>query len=296
MKYASRTITSGTIRKHMTINEAIKEAMRIHGGPMTIREAYDAIVRAELYTFHAENPVHVVASQLRRHCKGLDFPSAAETKYFELRGDDKYYYLEQPVRQPGSGKKAPAKDAPHSLLRNLKAIHQRYQGELRSTILLRIRRLHPSTFEDFAKRLLEAYGFLDMKITQYSKDGGIDGHGKLKVGLAHLNVAFQCKRFNHGTVGRPEIDKFRGAIQGEFEQGIFFTSSKFAQGAEAASFRRGAVPIILIDGEAIVDLMIEKQFGVQVEQLPIYSYALDLVFSEDAKDAQLPIKRVGRVR
>jgi restriction system protein len=271
----------------MTINEAIKEAMRIHGGPMTIRETYDAIVGAGLYTFHAENPVHVVASQLRRHCKGLDFPSASETKYFELHGDDKYYFLDQPVRQPGSGRIRIGRDTSRSLLRNLKAIHQRYQAELRLTILSRIRRLHPSTFEDFAKRLLDAYGFLEMKVTQYCKDGGIDGHGKLKVGLAHLNVAFQCKRFNHNTIGRPEIDKFRGAIQGAFEQGIFFTTSKFARGAEAASFRPGAVPIILIDGNAIVHLMIEKQFGVQVEQLPIYSYALDLVFSEDVEDAKL---------
>jgi restriction system protein len=277
----------------MTINEAIKEAMRIHGGPMTIREAYDAIVGAGLYTFHAEHPVHVVASQLRRHCKGLDFPSASETKYFELCGDDKYYFLEQPLRQPGSGKKEAGKATSRSLLRDLKAIHQKYQAELRSTILFNIRRLHPSTFEDFAKRLLEAYGFLDMKVTQYSKDGGIDGYGKLQVGLAHLKVAFQCKRFNRNTVGRPEIDKFRGAIQGEFEQGIFFTSSTFAQGAEAASFRPGAVPIILIDGKAIVDLMIAKQFGVQMEQLPIYSYALDLVFSEDTEDTKLPTKRTG---
>jgi restriction system protein len=276
----------------MTINEAIKEAMRIHGGPMTIREAYDVIVGTGLYSFHAENPVHVVASQLRRHCKGLDFPSASDTKYFELRGDDKYYFLEQPLRQSGSGKTGAVRDASRSLLRKLKAIHQRYQAELRTTILFRIRRLHPSTFEDFAKRLLEAYGFLDMKVTQYSKDGGIDGYGKLKVGLAHLNVAFQCKRFNRNTVGRPEIDKFRGAIQGEFEQGIFFTTSTFAQGAEAASFRRGAVPIILIDGKAIVDLMIGKQFGVEVDQLPVYSYALDRVFSEEPQDTKSASKRV----
>jgi len=234
----------------------------------------------------------VVASQLRSHCKGLDFPSASDTKYFELRGDDKYYFLEQPLRQSGSGKTGAVRDASRSLLRKLKAIHQRYQAELRTTILFRIRRLHPSTFEDFAKRLLEAYGFLDMKVTQYSKDGGIDGYGKLKVGLAHLNVAFQCKRFNRNTVGRPEIDKFRGAIQGEFEQGIFFTTSTFAQGAEAASFRRGAVPIILIDGKAIVDLMIGKQFGVEVDQLPVYSYALDRVFSEEPQDTKSASKRV----
>jgi restriction system protein len=255
--------------------------MRIHGGPMTVRKTYDAIVGAGLCTFHAETPVQVVASQIRRHRKGLDFPSASETKRFELRGDDKYYFLERPIEQKGSSKKPSGKDTHRSLLRELKPTYQKYHDELRATILSNIRRLDPSTFEEFAKRLLRAYGFLDVKVTQYSKDGGIDGYGKLKVGPAHLNVAFQCKRYTGNSVGRPDIDKFRGAIQGQFEQGIFFTSSTFAQGAAAASFRPGAVPIILIDGKAIVDLMIEKQFGVQAEQLPIYSYALDLIFSED---------------
>jgi restriction system protein len=38
---------------------------------------------------------------------------------------------------------------------------------------------------------------------------------------------------------------------------------------------------VLIDGPAIVEMMIEKQFGVQVESLPIYSYALDLELSDE---------------
>lgn len=89
----------------MTIVEAIKEAMRIRGGPMTIRETCNAIVAAGLYTFQAEYPEHVVAIQIRRHCKGLDFTFASETKVFELRGDDKYYFLEHPIKQKGIGKK-----------------------------------------------------------------------------------------------------------------------------------------------------------------------------------------------
>ena len=275
----------------MTIIEAIKGAMRFRGGPMTVREAYDAIMESGLYTFHAENPVHVVASQIRRHCKGLDFPSASETKYFELSGEDKYYFLDRPLKQRGSAKKTYGSDTHRSLLRELKATHEKYDTELRAIMLTHIRRLDPGTFEEFAKKLLEAYGFLEMKVTQYSKDGGIDGYGKLKVGLAYLNVAFQCKRFRKTSVCRSEIDKFRGAIQGQFEQGIFFTTSTFGKGAEAASFRPGAVPIILIDGKGIVDLMFEKQFGVQVEQLPIYSYALDLIFAEDDHAAKESLLR-----
>ncbi len=95
--------------------------------------------------------------------------------------------------------------------------------------------------EQFARRLLRAYGFIDLKVTQTSKDGGIDRYGKLRLGLAIMNVAFQCKRWQ-GSVGRPEVDKFRGAIQGEFEQGVLFTTSDFTPDARDASLKKGAVP------------------------------------------------------
>ncbi|MEY2495019.1 MAG: restriction system protein [Verrucomicrobiota bacterium] len=123
-----------------------------------------------------------------------------------------------------------------------------------------------------------------MVVTPQGRDGGIDGYGRLKIGLAYMNVAFQCKRFNDLSVGRPKIDEFRGAIQGEYEQGIFFTTSKFVETAKDASLRRGAVPIVLVDGPGIVNLMIGKQFGVQAEEIPVYSYALDLVLSDDSAD------------
>lgn len=265
----------------MTIVEAIKEVMKAKGQPITIREAYDAIISGSLYSFNAEYPLGVVTNQIRRHCKGLDFPSASETKHFEYRGDDRYFYLEHPARE-ASGRSAASNGArPRVLIKELKQLHRTYEQELRSHILAQLRKLDPSTFEHFAKKLLQAYGFLGVVVTRYSKDGGIDGHGKLKVGLAHLNVAFQCKRYTKGSVSRIEIDAFRGAIQGQYEQGLFFTTSSYASGAEAASFRPGAVPIILIDGSAIVDLMIEKQFGVQIEQISIYSYALDLALLEE---------------
>ena len=73
-----------------------------------------------------------------------------------------------------------------------------------------------------------AYGFVDVTVTSVTKDGGIDGHGRLTLGLATMGAAFQCKRWQ-GNVGRPEVDKFRGAIQGEFEQGVFFATSDFTR-------------------------------------------------------------------
>jgi restriction system protein len=148
-------------------------------------------------------------------------------------------------------------------------MYEGYESSFRSLLLEKINEMTPRQFELFARKLLQAYGFGDVNVTSLSSDGGIDGYGKLRLGLASMNVAFQCKRWE-GTVGRPEVDKFRGAIQGEFEQGIFFVTSDFSSQAREDSLRKGAVPIILLNGESIVDLMIQK--GIGVERVPLYLY------------------------
>lgn len=274
----------------MTITEAIVEVMRAKASPMTAEEAYHAILEAKLYEFHADNPEHVVRSQIRRHCEGIDFPSAATTKHFRLVSENRYEPLPNAVRLQSKSRKAELKPTkippknvpPHaSSLRDLQVLHGKYVSELKKKILNDLKKMSPSAFELFAKRLLDVYGFHDTKVTQISGDGGIDGYGKLKVGLANLNVAFQCKRWTKGNIQRPEIDKFRGAAQGDFEQGLFFTTASFSEGAIAASIKRGAVPIILVDGDSMVDLMFEKGFGVQIETLSIPSYALDLALGND---------------
>jgi len=181
------------------------------------------------------------------------------------------------ARLSAAGRKGPEDlHVPVSLF----ALHEEYVLQFKANLLEKLIELTPGQFEHFAKKLMTAYGFVGMTVTNISRDGGIDGDGLLKVGLAHMRVAFQCKRWRQNTVQRPEIDKFRGAIQGRFEQGIFFTTSEFTDGAKAASLQKGAVPIVLLDGESIMDLMIEKQFGVQRQPLELYLDEIDRLFAE----------------
>jgi restriction system protein len=156
--------------------------------------------------------------------------------------------------------------------RNLEALWESYEAAVRDQVLERLLDLKLAQFERFAREFLRIYGFVDLDVTAAGPDGGIDGHGRLRVGVATMNVAFQCKRWQ-GQVPRPEIDKFRGAIQGEFEQGIFFTTSSFSKPAMGASIKKGAVPVVLIDGEQLVDIMIEKGFGVAKRPLVLYEEA-----------------------
>ena len=158
-------------------------------------------------------------------------------------------------------------------------LYEKYDLQFRAKLLDRLYELSPVQFEHFSKQLLIAYGFVQVCVTQIGKDGGIDGHGLLKIGLARMAVAFQCKRWE-GNVPRPEVDKFRGAIQGEYEQGIFFSTSDFTKGATDASIKKGAVPIVLLSGDSIVDLMIEKEFGVQRRPLQLYEDQLDTLLAD----------------
>src|SRR5262249_20053460 len=162
---------------------------------------------------------------------------------------------------------------------SLSGLYETYDLHVPSKLLDKLFALTPRQFEHFARELLIAYGFVQVTATQVSKDGGIDGHGLLKVGLARMAVAFQCKRWD-GNIPRPEVDKFRGAIQGEYEQGVFFTTADFTKGATEASIKKGAVPIVLLNGESIVDLMIEKEFGVQKRPLQVYDDQLESLLSD----------------
>jgi restriction system protein len=148
-------------------------------------------------------------------------------------------------------------------------LYEDYEATFRAKLLDRLHQMKPSDFEQFARKLLRAYGFVEVEVTGVSSDGGIDGYGRLRLGLASMNVAFQCKRWQT-NVGRPEVDKFRGAIQGEYEQGVFFATSDFTPQAREASLKKGAVPIILLNGESVVSLMIDKGLG--VSRTPLYIY------------------------
>jgi restriction system protein len=63
--------------------------------------------------------------------------------------------------------------------------------------------------------------------------------------------------------------------------GIIFTTSTFSKDASIAKSKSGAVPIALIDGSGLVDIMIEKKFGIDYETMPVYISALDSTFTED---------------
>lgn len=261
--------------KNRTINEAILEVLKKEGKPLLIRDIYNKIIEYDFYRFRAQKPEDIVRIQLRRHCAELDFPTASSIKLFSINKDGAFYKFEKKAKPL-----TPDKKENTSTYEDLKELHKRYMVNFKKDLLKQLKELSPSAFEEFGKKLMVAYGFKKMEVTKKSRDGGLDGFGELKIGLASMKVAFECKRWSRNTVGKPQVSQFRGAIQGIYQQGIYFTTSTFTKEAKDSSFQAGAVPIILLDGNSIVDLMIEKHFGVDVEEIPVYSNAIDLVLTD----------------
>jgi len=136
-----------------------------------------------------------------------------------------------------------------------------------SDILLQIEKCSPFFFEKLVVDLLINMGYGGSRkeageAFQTSGDGGIDGI--IKEDRLGLDVIFiQAKRWNKDSVvGRPEIQKFVGALQGvRAKKGIFITTTRFTKDAREY-VNQIETKIILIDGSQLAEYMIDSDTGV----------------------------------
>jgi restriction system protein len=133
-------------------------------------------------------------------------------------------------------------------------------------LLADIMKLSPASFERLCQRVLRESGFVEVKVTGRSGDGGIDGRGIFKLGgLLSFHVVFQAKRWS-GNVSSKEIRDFRGGMDGRADKGLFITTGTFTRDAKLEASRDGAIPIDLIDWESLVEKMKELRLGVKVKK------------------------------
>ena len=126
-------------------------------------------------------------------------------------------------------------------------------------------KLHPSSFERLAQRLLRESGFVQVEVTGKTGDGGIDGKGIVKInGCLSFHILFQCKRYK-GSISPSQIRDFRGAMQGRTDKGLFITTGTFTREAVKEATRDGAPPIDLIDGETLCEKLKEFKLGVETK-------------------------------
>lgn len=185
-----------------------------------------------------------------------------------------------PVTSP-VGVGPPSELTPEESLANA---HRVLRTSLAGQLLDTLKAIEPARFEEVVVDVLQAMGYGGgredaARAVGRVGDGGIDGVlEEDRLGLDTIYV--QAKRWQ-GNVGRPEVQAFAGALQGQrATKGVMITTSDFTR--DARDYARG-IPtrIVLIDGQRLAEMMIDHGVGVSVEATYTVK-RLDSDYFEDA--------------
>jgi restriction system protein len=195
----------------------------------------------------AKNPPRIDVPYLRQFPEFLEFqkkPSHTTTVQEQVEGLEA---VETPEELVASG-------------------YLKLRQQVEYELLSRVKDCPPEFFERLVVKLLTTIGYGGSladagKALGKSGDGGVDGVIKEdKLGLDQIYI--QAKRWDGTTVGRPEIQKFVGALHGKrARKGIFITTSTFSKDAQEYA-NSVETKVILIDGSRLVELMFEYGVGV----------------------------------
>lgn len=203
------------------------------------------------------NPQHVDMKVLEQFPEFVDFRSASKT-------------TDSQTPTTGSTVSVPAKpdtpvdETPEELI---ESAYRDLRTALSADVLDRVTERSPDFFEQLVLDVLRAMGYggrHDGAVTKLGQSGdeGVDGVIREdELGLDLIYV--QAKRWaKSNVVGRPEIQKFFGALHGKrATKGVFITTSSFS--SEAKTFADGVTPrVILVDGTKLAQLMIDHGVGV----------------------------------
>lgn len=247
------------IAKVMALPEAdLKELL-----PSGIQTKFDnRVAWAKSYFIQAKVLEAPRRSYFRITPRGMDLHKAGH-KRIDIRILNQYpEFLEfHKAKSPKEEEQEPSKETPEETLQKS---YESIRRDLASQIVQRIAGNSPQFFERLVVDLMVTMGYGGSradagKSIGRSGDEGIDGIIKEdRLGLDQ--VYLQAKRWE-GTVGRPEVQKFVGALHGKrAKKGVFITTGKFSD--DAKHYVETIDPkVILIDGRMLAELMIDHGLG-----------------------------------
>jgi HJR/Mrr/RecB family endonuclease len=231
----------------MQFKDAAYEILKEAGKPLHYSEITDLAQQKGILDTTGQTP-HATMGAL------LYTDTLKENSRFR-RGDEK-------------GTFALAVPGPKGIKQQIESIQKQIRQDLRKHLL----KMHPQKFEELIRSLLEEMGFDEAETTAYRNDRGVDVRGILKTNpLSTTRVAIQAKRWT-ANVGAGVVRDLRGSLRvADNEQGLIITPSDFTAEARNESTSEGRTPIALINGNQLVELLIQYQVGVRQEQYMVPS-------------------------
>lgn len=273
----------------MTIVEAIKSILANNSVGLTCKEITMEILKGNLYSFKAADPNHIVNSQIRRHCQGLDFPTSHPVKYFQIvsgeRGGTIYRLITDQVNTYTNPIHIQPEVSSNELLpiEEMQKFYTLHKERTKEQLLDYILNNAPAFFESMVVELLlnlgYGYGVGAGRVVGKSHDGGIDGViNEDQLGLDKIYI--QAKRHSPShKISSKELQAFIGAMK-SVNKGVFITTSSYTKAAKDYANEQQQKSISLIDGFMLAELLITH--GIGIRTIKTYSiYEIDSEYFDD---------------
>lgn len=146
------------------------------------------------------------------------------------------------------------------------------RDSVRANLIERLNKLEGYEFEQIVARLLDALGFRDTQVVGRSGDEGVDLISYLNSPLVAAKVAVQVKRHT-ANVGPKDISYLRDRWAHRADRLLFITTSDYTAGAREVASESRDKAVELVNGQELVNVMIDHSLGVR--NTPVVSYSLD---------------------
>jgi restriction system protein len=234
----------GSSKGTVSFLDAAEAMLEEHGEPMHYRDVTAKAIERGLIETSGRTPEATMSSQI-----------VTEIDRMIKRGEEPRF------SKHGKGVVGLARWTAPTLSHQIQLQNREAKRRLRERLL----HLSPDQFEGLVRRVLVALGFEDVEVTAMH-DSGIDLRGIMVVGgVVRVRMAVQAKRWA-ANVLKPTVQGVRGSL-GAHERGLIVTTSAFSQGAIEESQRPDAVPVALMPGDELVDLLVANELeGVRRSQ------------------------------
>jgi restriction system protein len=149
-------------------------------------------------------------------------------------------------------------------------------AQVRRELKKRLQSMEPFEFEKLILAFLTTLGYKDTEVTSQSHDGGIDVRGTLVVAdVIETRMAVQVKRWTQ-NIQRPVVQQVRGSL-GVHDQGLIITTGGFSNGARDEAEKPNTVRVALMDGNVLVNQLIEHGIGVEKTSITILDLSSDAI-------------------
>lgn len=235
----------------MTFIEAAYEILKAEGVSLHYKEITARALEKGILVSEGRNPEQTMGAKLYMDTLNPD------SRF--RRGDIKGTFAINTERKDG-------------IQSQIREINNRLRRDLRK----HLHNISPEKFEELIRLLLVEMGFEETVITPFQNDQGVDVRGVLHTNsLTTIKVAVQAKKWVN-NVTAPIIRNLRGSLNAaDGEQGIIITPSDFSSGAKLEAQISGRTPISLINGNQLVELLIQYKLGIKIEEYFVLSIDTD---------------------